>query len=377
MRAYRRILDSHPHDPVAQGHLGLVLLHRSEWTQARELLQRVVDGPGRSPSVFGNLVISLYNQGLKTEALEVVDRWAESYPTDPAVVRHRSAVATGMGDMAMAQRALEEGVARFGDDPRIHVEMRRWLGDLLHAQGRLREARGHLRDARALAVAEGMHGLALAVSVDLARVRVQETGDTLGEMRRLEQYADGLAEESLARHRIDLALGDAWAHVARHPDRAEEAWSRHQAASRTGVAEGAEEEETGVYRRSLLDNLRGRHSEALEGFRDLARRTECDDCYLLEMAEAFIGVGEPDSALVRLETWVRRDLFHLVDERERRLGDVLPLTAGLFEQAGRFDDARAAWLRYAARWAEADSSLQPRVRRAVEEAERLAGQHAG
>jgi tetratricopeptide (TPR) repeat protein len=113
------------------------------------------------------------------------------------------------------------------------------------------------------------------------------------------------------------------------------------------------------------------------GSRELAYRSGCGPCNLREMAAAHRRAGEPDSAIVRLETFVDTDLFEFVDHREQRLADVLSDLAELYEEVGRAEDARVAWLRFAQRWQGADESLQPRVRDARAAAARLAGEGAG
>jgi tetratricopeptide (TPR) repeat protein len=127
-----------------------------------------------------------------------------------------------------------------------------------------------------------------------------------------------------------------------------------------------------LYRRQWISLLRGRPAEALEDLDELQRRRPCSLCNLRERTAAFEALRQSDSAIAALERWVKGDGFDHIDEREVGLGAVLPQLAGLYEQVGRLDDARAAWLRFADRWADADEVLQPRVRAARARAEALA-----
>ena len=72
-----------------------------------------------------------------------------------------------------------------------------------------------------------------------------------------------------------------------------------------------------------------------------------------------------------LESFLAHDHFDNVDDREKGAIDVLPQLARLYEEVGRTDEARATWTRMADQWADADATLQPQVRQARAEAERL------
>jgi tetratricopeptide (TPR) repeat protein len=287
-RAYRRVLDSYPDDRVALNDLARIHVGREEWGRAAGLLERAVNGPGRSRQAFHNLAVSLYNEGRKEEAVAVLDRGENLYPADAGMLRDQFLIAWSMGDTERAHAVAEGGIETLSDDSSAQIQLRRELGYLHQSQGRLMEAREHLQDALSLADARGVLGLVGDVAADITMV-------------------DGLES----------------------------------------------------------------------GSRDLAYPDGCELCDLRERAEAHRRAGVPDSAIVRLEAFVNADLFKFVAHREQQLGDVLSDLAELYEEVGRTEDARAAWLRFAERWQDADESLQPRVRAALAAADRLAGRDEG
>jgi tetratricopeptide (TPR) repeat protein len=287
-RAYRRVLDSYPDDRVALNDLARFHVGREEWDRAAELLERAVNGPGRSRSAFHNLAVSLYNEGRKDEAMAVLDRGEDVYPEVHGLVRDRLVIAWGMGDTETARAVAIGAIEILPAGAPAQIQLRRELGYLHQSQGRLNDSRESLRGALSLAEAQQDPGLMADVARDIAWVDGQEAGS-----------------------------------------------------------------------------------------RELGYRAGCSHCDLRDMAASHRRSGEPDSAIVRLEAFVQKDLFEFVGHREQQLGDVLSDLAELYEEVGRTEDARATWLRFAERWQGADESLQPRVRAALAAADRLAGEGAG
>jgi len=281
-------LDSHPDDRIALHDLALIHVGREEWDRATSLLERAVNGPGRSRSAFHYLALSLYNEGRKDEAVAALDRWEDLHPPEYGMLRDRLVIAWGMGDTETARAVAEGAIETLSADAMAQIQLQRELGYLHQSQGRLSEARENLRGALSLAEAQEIPGLVADVARDIVWIDGQESGS-----------------------------------------------------------------------------------------RELGFRTGCSHCDLRELAASHRRLGEPDSAIVRLEAFVNTDLFEFVDHREQQLGDVLSDLAELYEEVGRSEDARATWLRFAERWQGADESLQSRVRAARAAADRLAREGAG
>jgi len=370
--AYRRVLDSHPHDPAALNNLGLYYGQRDQWAEAGELYERAISGPGRSRSAYNNLVIARYNEGRKDEATQVMDEWAERYPFEFGMARHRFIVRWGMDDPEGAEAAALDGIAQLPDDVFAQMDLRRRLGDLKEAQGKPAEARTLMLEARGIAEARGLKVQAYYSNQALAWLDLLEGGDTLAVLRRLERRFENDLADVPALNRPYGSMAFLWMLAGHDADRAEYWWGLGNEANPDEYKESVAFQEDLLFQSGGLQWVRGDHAGMLETLQDLRRRQDnCEDCYQRWFAEAYMGLQQPDSAIAYLESFMTHDYFDFVDDREGQAADVLPRLARLYEEVGRIEDAQATWTRFADRWADADAVLQPQVRRARAAAERL------
>ncbi len=371
VRAYGRVLDDHPDDPVALNDLAATYMTRERWSEAVELLQRAVDGPARTRSAYNNLVLCLYNVGRKEEAERALARWGELYAPDFSYYRHRALILLGSGDAQGALATVDEAVASLEADPVGRLRMVEMGGLLAMAQGRLDDAERRFRDGMAACDAQGLPHGSILFALDIVGVHVHRGANPVAELRRIDADAERRLATVSALDRPYDDLGLAWAEYGHDADRAEAWWERLRevtpAAVRDGPTFGLDE----LDRQHWLDLLRGRPADALQALRERQRRRPCALCDLRERAAVFEALQEPDSAVDALARWADGDEFDWVLSRETTLGHTLPELARLDEQLGRNDDARAAWLRFADRWAGADEALQPGVRAARERADAL------
>ncbi len=340
VRAYRRVLDGHPDDPVSLNNLAIIYMEREEWPEAVELLEQAVSGPGRSRSAYNNLVMSLYNVGRKDDALQTLTRWEELYPPDYSLFRQRSTVLLGTGDVEAAGAALDEGAAALDEDLVGRLRLMQTAGHLALGQGKLAEAERRFREALALAEAQGIAAAEIVLTSDLVDVHLTAGSDTLAELRRLEGEARARFDDlpPLNRRYSDLAWY--WAAYGQDADRAEYWWGQQRDATPEAVREGQGFANGELYARHWLARLRGQPAEALENLRELDRRQPCRLCNLREKAGVFEDLQQPDSAIAALERFVTSDEFDYVDDRENGLGDALPELARLYE-GGRAPRGRA------------------------------------
>jgi tetratricopeptide (TPR) repeat protein len=371
-QAYRRVLDSHPHDPAALNNLGLYYGRREQWAEAGAYYQRAIDGPGRSRSAYNNLVIALYNVGDKDGAMLVMDQWAERYAFDFGQARHRFQVLWGMGDPEGAEAAALEGLEALPEDIFAQIDLRNGLAGMKKAQGRISEARTLYLEIRGVAEGQGLALQAFRANDAMAWLDIMEGQDTTAVFRRIERrFEEDLTDvPPLNLPYADVALN--WL-LVRDADRAELWYARglevlpEQIRASTAFQEGM------LLQQGALQWARADYAGQLETLQDLRRRQEnCEDCYQRLFAGAYAGLQQPDSAIVYLEALLADDHFDNVDDRENESADVLPQLARLYEEVGRTDEAQATWTRIADRWADADATLQPQVRQARAEAERLA-----
>lgn len=371
-QAYRRVLESHPQDGAALNNLGLYHGDRREWAEAADLYRRAIDGPGRSRSAYNNLVIALYNLGRKDEAEQVLDEWYQRYPLEYGMARHRFHVLWGKGDPEGAEAAAREGMASLPADPFAQVGLREFLTTLKESQGRLAEARALYLEMRGIAEAQGMAVQAFTANQWMAYLDLTAGADTTATLRRIEGFFEEGLRDVPAVNRPYWTVAWGWALTGRDEARARAWWARFNEAQPEAVRQAPAYQEALLTQEGMLHLAGGRYPQALEAFQELRRRNNnCTDCWLEQFAEAYARLPEADSAIAYFERILARDEFDNVDDREGRTADVLRRLAPLYEQAGRTQDAAAAWTRFADRWADADEVLQPQVRRARAEAERL------
>lgn len=364
--AYSGVLEDHPDDPSALNNLATAHMRREEWGDAAELLERAVSGPARSLSAFDNLVVCLYNAGRKDELPAVFERWNELYEWSSALISlQRATSLLGSGEPDSARAVIREARAEGGD--RINPLL--FYGDGLDgrialSQGKLGEAERSLREDLSAVDARGWKAPAIGLAEALLQVHLVAGADAVAELRALEREAEKRWADLSPLDRPYDDLGLYWAEYGHDADRAERWWDQLRKATPESVKAGREFAADELYRRQWISLLQGRPADALDDLRELQRRRPCKLCNLREEAAAFEALQQPDSAIAALERWVAGDEFNRAVEREDGLGTVLPELARLYERVGRLDDARATWLRFADRWADADAALQPRVRAA-------------
>lgn len=200
-RVYREVLVRAPQDPY--GYLGVarVLMARSDWTAARETLER---GRRAQPEFVGILILlatveerlgnddaarALRAEIAMREFSDVTDPWLEALLDDcydAYRVSVGSAVATYSGSPDRAVHLLERAIALAPNDGSYE----RQLGKLLFQLSRLTEARPHLERATHLAPQDSA---AWSLLVDL----LEKSGDASG-MRQALQSGLRYCPESAA-----------------------------------------------------------------------------------------------------------------------------------------------------------------------------------
>jgi tetratricopeptide (TPR) repeat protein len=148
LREFRRVLDLHADDGSARFYIGLVLLRQGKWADAAAACQDAANRPGVRPAVLHNLAFALERQGDYSGALRALHEasrrsggtdariqtslgivsllagdlpaaadalkaarplWGSKAPS-PAWYHYAALSAALLGDLALAQSVLEEGV---------------------------------------------------------------------------------------------------------------------------------------------------------------------------------------------------------------------------------------------------------------------------
>lgn len=240
------------------------------------------------------------------------------------------------------------------------------------ARGHLGEAERRLREAMAACDAADLPEGAVYFAIDVATVRIEGGADPRTELRRMDAEAERRMDAIAPPDRAYAELGTAWADYGRDADRAEAWWKELDEATPDPVREGTTFALAELDRRHWLALLRGRPEESLRVLRAKQARQPCRLCDAQGFAETFIALEQPDSAIAALEPLVERPDFDFIQVAAADAWRLLPLLAGLYEQVGRVDDARATWQRVAELWSDADRPFRKRAEEASAHAASLA-----
>ena len=372
--AYRRVLEIQPDDATALNNLGIHYYDRRDYERARDLYVRAIDGVGTSRNAFNNLVSTLYSLGEKEAALEVLDQGEELYPLDPLMRVRRIRILWGLGRHQEAVEAGRAVMAAFPDATLTQIGILGEMGAIEASRGRLEAARMVEGERRSLAARADRPGSVFAAETSLGSLDLASGADTVTVVRRLEARFDEIFANVPAANRPYGDVAGMWAGMVGDPDRAR-VWADRALGALPPEAAGSPfYEEIVLTIEGFLGLAEGDYRVTIESLQEVARRqNDCEVCFLDVFADAHEGLGEPDSAAVYLERFLALDEMNSVWAREVSAADRLEQLARLYEAIGRDADAAETWTRFADRWADADPVLQPRVRAARANAERLSG----
>jgi tetratricopeptide (TPR) repeat protein len=371
--AYRRVLEIQPDDPTALNNLAVHYGSREEWARARDLYVRAIEGPGRTRNAFNNLVIALFNLGEPEAAMATLDQAEELYPTDPDLQSRRIRLLWAEGRHDEAVEVARRILASFPDDAITQLNLRSQIASIEWSRGRLDAAREAQQARRAMASSLGRSLDEFYAEMALAGLDLVVARDSVAIVRRVERRFEEILADVPERNRPNGDMAVMWGGMARDPERAQ-FWADRALATFPPEARGsAFYEELQLTIEGYLALVRGDFETTIEDLQEVRRRqNDCTTCYLPAFADAWRGLEQPDSAIVNLERFFAVRIFDFVDDQESEAATRLRQLARLYEQVGRNGDAAAIWTRFADRWAEADDVLQPQVRAARAEAERLA-----
>jgi len=371
--AYRRVLEIQPDDATALNNLAIHYGDRGDTERARDLYVRAIEGPGRTRNTFNNLGVTLYNLGDAEGAIATLERGFELYPLDGDMRAREVRLLWGIGRHDEAIEAGREVIAAFPDEALTHLIVLNDMAGAEASRGRLEAARGYHEERRALAATIGRPGTVFFSEVALANLDVATGEDSVTVVRRLDRRFEEIFANVPDANRPYGQMAGLWGSLGGDVDQAR-SWADRALGAFPPEAVGSSfYDELLLIIEGYLAVPSGDYEVALANMREVVRRqNNCDDCYLELFADAYEGLGQPDSAAVYVERFLEVGDFDFVDDREGQTPERLEQLARLYEELGRTDDAAATWTRFADRWADADPVLQPRVDAARANATRLA-----
>jgi len=368
IRAYEAALAIDPDDGTSLNNLSNLLNYRARSSEALELLERAVAGPGMSSVAAFNLSATRLITGDSVRATEAFQAYETSFPGHVFVPWARLMFAAWAGDVPgthlAAQAALDDGRVAF-----VSENASRSLMAIDLSVGRLSEGLAHVTDGmRSIG-----HNIALGQGITEAPLGVPDVllwmlddsasvGPAVRDlMNRVSFDDDPPAIRRWAPPVIALAdagdveaarsLYDRW--QAEVVDTALISADRDIALARILAAEGDP-------------------SAALVAIERAATTMRCDRCVERYSAQIYEDLGRNQEAI---DIWVRIRDFPLELQlapwsrivAKKRLGP-------LYEQVGDSANAIAAYQAFTAAWADADPELQPQVQRARARIAALGGQ---
>jgi tetratricopeptide (TPR) repeat protein len=360
LAAYEALLESDPMNTTALNNAGVQYMETREWTKAAESYRRALDEKRPFGSAFTNLMLAQLRLG-QVAALESTQmQFRARVPNNEAMWMGEWMVCWAHGridDADSVARATYASTSQEGERSFAAA----FLSQTAYLRGKLREGDRWLEESRrAIARVSPALERALVTAIDSARDAAFFLQDT--------DRARTLISRALARHPIAAipAASRPWnqlgqlAAILRDPALAREArdgFERDLPALGSPTPAGSR-----ARMNAWVAMASSQYAAALKALRDADREMAIDERRaMVAMADAFDLMGEPDSAIVYFEQFVRTpDSFPLENGA---------YVAGVHKRLGELYDARADTGRAEAHyqffldmWKDADPELQPKVR---------------
>jgi tetratricopeptide (TPR) repeat protein len=366
IRAYERVLAVEPDDRAALNNLAGILMERTRYEEAAELLRRAVSGPGRTASAVANLAIALALLPDPEGARAVLEEAKREYPAAAGWHGYYAGlIALAAGDYAEAHAEGERLAVLPDASPAFRLR-----GQVIAAQadagrGRLAEVRRHLAELHARARQLSHSDVVQAHAWEALIERLFGTPEvTRAAIQAALQALDSVPAESRETHFADLADEAIRAGDAALAGGVLERWEAERPAESRDTRSREMHRLVGIIETAVSDPA-GAASQ-LEAFRTERR---CPRCFTFELAALYARAGRMQQAAAAweevvakpAENWLAGLTTALAHER---LGEA-------YEVLGEPAKAAEHYARFAELWKDADPELQPRVRYARERAAAL------
>jgi tetratricopeptide (TPR) repeat protein len=360
--AYRRVLERYPDDVRALNNLAMVYKHHRRYAEAEALFRRAISVDSSIASVHPALTGSLLLQGDFEEARRRLDIASRLFPDNFGVRLAEIYLATARQDWPLAERHARARLAAYSTDTVDALDGRETLAGLVMAQGRLAEAERHSNTVLRLGRLVGSPARHLSSAIRLGYIELRYRGAPEQTMVVVGQALAAFPLDSMPEgDRPYFELARIFA-AAGQPARAQELLEQE---SRTELGRRRVRAPLVVadrlWARGCIALAEGRHRDAPTDLRRAAETHFCTICVLPDLARAYEGAGDVDSAIAAYQRYLTTPWEHRFEPDAIELAATLRRLGELYQRGGDTAKARDSYARLLRLWQRADRELQPEV----------------
>lgn len=355
---YRALIEAYPDDGTAMNNIAVAYEDQGQLDLAAEMFARSVAVDPYTAHYYPNLVNALYGGGQVDSARAVLDSFSVAFPDHPNVAWTRSLFAYVDGDAETAETELDPLLSSAVLSLRRQANWQ--MSNLRIREGQLNEGvqawRQSIENLTSFDEARRSSWLDLEVRHDTTAARARM-------LAAIEAASDSLVDESAGNlsaffYRAgEVELGDRYyardlvvdsVQHANTPERFKRLRELGHTYDRQFAMRDYE---------PALATLREGEAEALRAIRDVDPANWAQDAIPL-----FEALGQPDSVIVRYETWMgRRQLRGRLAADADDLPTALERLGQLYDAKGDTENAALYYAQFVELWKDADPDLQPRV----------------
>lgn len=376
--AYESLLERYPTDPVALNNLAVNYQGLGRLEDALALSLRSIELRVAPAVTYANAIELQVQLGSSDSAEATLRRFADAFPENSDVLRHRVALAGAGLDYRRAQKLALELRDAVRGDPIRETRALLLLANITVARGQLQQGVALLTQVYDVQERFGFvvvpQPRAMWEAEVAATAALVFSGDREAAVEALERVEATVAWDSLpAEHRGYLSRASLYAQAGM-PETARRLVGEYRATVADDV------QDRGASRMELHGTLgtialaEGRFADAIEEFRaGREALPECVLCQLYDIAAAYDRAEKADSAVAAYERYLATPALFRGSPDNLNLWRVLLRLGELLEAQGEAARAARYYDRFIELWSDADDSVQPRVEAARARLQRLSG----
>ncbi|MEP6475215.1 MAG: protein kinase, partial [Gemmatimonadota bacterium] len=369
--AFQNLLVLRPSDGPALHNTALIYGIEKQYDQAIKYYRRAIEADSLNGLTYPNLVSEQLFAGQIDSADRTLQALRQKLPGNQAIPWSAYNIASARWDTASAVRILDSIRLRTADDPGQQAAAVTVLAEAALARGQLDRGQRQIREVIALVEKTGATRRALSRSVWQGTIDIWYRGDRTGGLATLDAAERKYGADSLAVLDQDL-LDRAMVNVlGGRLDRARLLVARFE------KIEPDQRKPLEASYLGVLGNIamaEGKHAEAVARLVESVRLDDCVLCGMPDLARAYDGAGQVDSAIAVYQRYLTTPDGDRFDTDNMYLGPSYFRLAQLYEIRHEMDKARDSYTTFIALWKDADPELQPRVAEARKRLAALSGE---